>query len=47
LRDKLRALYYPDFWFDYTTFIKSILLFDEIHIMDRPSLTFDELVSRR
>lgn len=41
MRDKLRALYYPDFWFDYPTLIKSILLFDEIHIMDRPSLTFD------
>jgi hypothetical protein len=41
MRDKLRALYYPEFFFDYATLIKSILLFDEIHLMDRPSLTFD------
>lgn len=41
MRDKLRALYYPDFWVNYPTLIKSILLFDEIHFMDRPSLTFD------
>lgn len=41
MRDKLRALYYPDFWVNYPTLIKSVLLFDEIHFMDRPSLTFD------
>src|SRR5712692_8809091 len=41
MRDKLRALYYPDFWVNYPTLIKCILLFDEIHFMDRPSLTFD------
>ncbi len=41
MRDKLRALYYPDFWVNYPTLIKSILLFDEIHFMDRPSHTFD------
>src|SRR5437899_2736100 len=41
MRDKVRALYYPDFWIDYPTLIKSILLFDEIHFMDRPSHTFD------
>jgi len=40
LRDKLRALYYPDFWVEYKTLIKCILLFDEIHLMDRPSFTF-------
>jgi hypothetical protein len=40
LRDKLRALYYPDFWFEYPTLIKSILLFDEVHLMDRPSFMF-------
>lgn len=41
MRDRLRALYYPDFWVNYPTLIKCILLFDEIHFMDRPSLTFD------
>jgi hypothetical protein len=41
MREKLRALYYPDFWIDYPTLIKCILLFDEIHFMDRPSHTFD------
>jgi hypothetical protein len=41
MRDKLRALYYPDFWVEATTLKKCILLFDEIHFMDRPSFMFD------
>lgn len=41
MRDKVRALYYPDFWVSFPTLIECILLFDEIHFMDRPSLTFD------
>lgn len=40
MREKIRALYYPDFWIEYPTLIKCILLFDEIHAMDRPSFTF-------
>jgi hypothetical protein len=40
MRDKLRALYYPDFWVEAPTLKKSILLFDEIHFMDRPSFMF-------
>jgi hypothetical protein len=40
MRDKLRAFYYPESWFEYVTLIKSILLFDEIHLMDRPSFSF-------
>jgi hypothetical protein len=40
MRDKLRAFYYPEFWVEYPTLVKSILLFDEIHFMDRPSFSF-------
>src|SRR2546422_10698276 len=40
MRDKITALYYPDFQSDPVTLIKAILLFDEIHYMDRPSFTF-------
>ena len=40
MRDTLRALYYPDFWVQGPTIKKSILLFDEIHFMDRPSFMF-------
>jgi len=40
MRDKLRAFYYPEFWIEYPTLVKSILLFDEIHFMDRPSFSF-------
>jgi hypothetical protein len=40
MREKVNVLYYPEFWMDYTTLIKAILLFDEIHIMDRPSIMF-------
>ncbi|MBZ5725571.1 MAG: hypothetical protein LAP87_11275 [Acidobacteriia bacterium] len=35
-RDPIRVLYYPDFFVDYTTLLKAILLFDELHFMDRP-----------
>jgi hypothetical protein len=40
MRDKINVLYYPDFWVDYATLIKAILLFDELHFMDRPSIMF-------
>ena len=40
MRDKIRALYYPDFVCDNIALVKAILLFDEIHFMDRPSFTF-------
>jgi len=40
MRDKIRALYYPDFVSGNVTLVKAILLFDEIHFMDRPSFTF-------
>ena len=39
-REKINALYYPDMYVDQTTLKKAILLFDEIHFMDRPSFTF-------
>jgi len=41
MREPLRVLYYPDFGADYSTLVKSIILFDEIHFMDRSSRTFD------
>src|SRR5579859_3867867 len=41
MRDKLSVLYYPDSWIEYNTLIKCILLFDEIHFMDRPSFMFN------
>ncbi len=40
MRDKINVLYYPDFQVDYLTLIKAILLFDELHFMDRPSMMF-------
>lgn len=40
MRERLRALYYPDFVADFETLKKCILLFDEVHFMDRPSFTF-------
>lgn len=40
MRDQLRALYYPDCWVQAPTLKKAILLFDEIHFMDRPSFMF-------
>lgn len=38
--DRVAALYYPDFFTDQRTLIKEILLFDELHFMDRPSFAF-------
>jgi hypothetical protein len=40
MRDKINILYYPDFNVDYSTLVKAILLFDELHFMDRPSMMF-------
>src|SRR5713226_1363094 len=40
VRDKIRAFYYPDFWVQAPTLKKAILVFDEIHFMDRPSFMF-------
>jgi hypothetical protein len=43
MREPLRVFYYPSFWPDPMTLVKSILLFDEIHFMDRPSFMFGQL----
>jgi len=40
MRDQINVLYYPDFWLDSRTLKKAILLFDELHFMDRPSMMF-------
>jgi hypothetical protein len=40
MRDKISVLYYPDFWIDFTTLQKAILLFDELHFIDRPAIMF-------
>ena len=40
MRNPMNVLYYADFFADYTTVMKAILLFDELHIMDRPSMAF-------
>lgn len=40
MRDKVNVLYYPDYWVDHSTLKKTILLFDELHFMDRPSMMF-------
>src|SRR5579859_4994879 len=40
MRSPINVLYYPDFYLDQTTLMKAILLFDELHFMDRPALTF-------
>jgi hypothetical protein len=40
MREKIKALYYPEFWMDVATLKRSILLFDELHVMDRPSFSF-------
>ena len=40
MRDQINILYYPDFWVDYSTLMKAILIFDELHFMDRPSMMF-------
>lgn len=39
-REPIRVLYYPEFFVDYTTLLRMILLFDELHFMDRPSMMF-------
>jgi hypothetical protein len=40
VRDKVSVLYYPSMVADDATFKKAILLFDELHFIDRPSFTF-------
>src|ERR1022692_1466183 len=40
MRNPINVLYYPDFYLDQTTLMTAILLFDELHFMDRPALTF-------
>ena len=40
MREKINVLYYPDFWADVPTLVKAILLFDQLHYMDRPSMMF-------
>jgi hypothetical protein len=40
MRNKINIFYYPEFWPDQTTLMKAILLFDELHFMDRPSMMF-------
>ena len=42
MRDRINAFYYPDFVADLATLMRAILLFDEIHMMDRPSFQFGE-----
>lgn len=40
MREMIKALYYPEFAMDFATLKRSILLFDELHVMDRPSFSF-------
>lgn len=40
MRDKISVFYYPDFFTEFPTVKKSVLLFDEIHFTDRPSFMF-------
>jgi len=40
MRNPINVFYYPDFFADYTTLMKAMLLFDELHFMDRPSMFF-------
>ncbi len=42
MRDKVNVLYYPEFFVEYPTLIKAMLFFDELHVMDRPSLAFGD-----
>ena len=39
---KINVLYYPDMLIAEATLKEAILLFDELHFMDRPSFTFGE-----
>ncbi|STX84921.1 Uncharacterised protein [Legionella donaldsonii] len=44
MRDnKINVIYYPDMFVSETTLKKAILFFDEIHFMDRPSLTINNI----
>lgn len=40
MREKISAFYYPEFLMNRATLKRSILLFDELHVMDRPSFSF-------
>jgi hypothetical protein len=40
MRDRINALYYPDYVPNLATLKRAILLFDELHVMDRPSFSF-------
>jgi hypothetical protein len=40
MRDTINVFYYPDGFLSPTTLKKAILLFDELHFMDRPAFTF-------
>jgi hypothetical protein len=40
MRDPIKVFYYPEFFADYSTVMKAMLLFDELHFMDRPSMSF-------
>jgi hypothetical protein len=40
MRDPVRAFYYSNSFLPMATLLKSMLLFDELHLMDRPSFTF-------
>lgn len=42
MRDKVNVFYYPSMVADLATLKKCILLFDEIHFIDRPSFTFGD-----
>ena len=43
MRDRISVLYYPDFFVAKNTLKKAILLFDELHITDRPSFSFADI----
>jgi hypothetical protein len=40
MRDRINAFYYPEFAMEGATLKRAILLFDELHVMDRPSFSF-------
>ncbi len=40
MREKVNVFYYPRMVADQATLKKAILLFDELHFIDRPSFTF-------
>jgi hypothetical protein len=41
MRDPISVFYYPEMWVGNETLKKAILLFDELHFMDRPAFTFE------